>query len=84
MPRYEYACACGERVVRRCTMQEVSAVVSCEACQGTARRIFSAPHVKTASLYSEVNKRGLAEIDATRRTDERVYARNWDRPIPEV
>lgn len=81
MPRYEYVCACGERIVRRFAMREVAAVVSCGRCRGEARRVFSAPQLKTASLYSEANRRGLAELDATRRTDEAVYARNWNRRL---
>jgi len=82
MPRYEYVCACGQAVVRSFAMREVLAVVACDRCSGEARRVFTPPQLKTASLCSEGNKRGLAELDATHRRDEAVYARNWDRRLP--
>ena len=84
MPRYEYRCACGRAILRVFAMREVPAIIRCEECGGEARRVFTAPQVKTTALYSEANKRGLAELNATRRTDERVYARNWDRRLPKL
>lgn len=65
-------------------MRDVAAVAPCEVCRGEAQRLFSVPQVKAASLYSEANKRGLAELDRTRRTDEWVYARNWSRRLPGI
>lgn len=82
MPRYEFVCECGQGIVESFAMQEVPAVVGCAGCGGKAKRIFAVPQVKTAMLCSEANKRGLAEMDATRRTDERAYTRNWDRRLP--
>jgi putative FmdB family regulatory protein len=82
MPRYEYGCACGEGIVRSFAMREVVAVVRCDRCGGEARRMFTAPQLKPASLYSEANKRGFTELDSTRRTDEAAYARNWNRRLP--
>lgn len=79
MPRYEYRCVCGARLERVCGMREVTATTSCTRCSGEAHRIFSAPQVSVSSLYSDANRRGLAELDATRHTDERIYARNWNR-----
>jgi len=82
MPRYEYACTCGQAIVRSFAMREVLAVVTCDRCRGEARRVFTAPQLKTVSLCSEANKRGLVELDATRRRDEAIYTRNWDRRLP--
>ena len=82
MPRYEYQCVCGRAVVRVFAMREFPGMVPCAGCGGEAKRIFAAPQLKRATLFSEANKRGLAELDSTRRTDEAAYARNWDRPLP--
>lgn len=84
MPRYEYRCACGEAVIRVFAMREVAAIVPCEECGGEAMRVFAVPQVKTAALHSEANKRGLAELDVSRRTDDLAYARNWDRRLPKL
>ncbi len=84
MPRYDYMCACGGAVVRVFAMREVPAVVACGGCGGEAGRVFGVPQVKSSSLLSEANKRGLAELDSTRRADETRYARNWDRPLPRL
>jgi putative FmdB family regulatory protein len=82
MPRYEYECGCGTAVIRIFAMRDVASEVTCAVCGGEARRVFAAPQLKSASLYSEANKRGLVELEATRRTDAQVYARNWDRRLP--
>lgn len=80
MPSYVFLCAeCGE-VARRFPMRAVPPAVDC-GCGGQAERVFSAPQVSVSSLYSEANKRGLAEVDATRRADEAIYARNWNRRL---
>ena len=81
MPRYEYVCACGERTIGAFAMRDVPAAVICVGCGGEGRRVFSVPQVKPAALYSDANKRGLAELDASRRLDERVYARSWGRRL---
>ncbi len=82
MPRYEYRCACGRTVFRVFAMCAFPAVVPCAACGGEAKRLFAVPQLRAATLSSEANQRGLAELDATRRTDEAVYARNWERRLP--
>jgi hypothetical protein len=46
--------------------------------------MFTAPQLKTSSLFSEANQRGLAELDATRRVDETAYAQRWNRPLPDL
>ncbi len=84
MPRYEYRCACGAKSVRFFAMREVCAAVRCGTCDGEARRMFTAPQLKTSSLFSEANQRGLAELDATRRVDETAYAQRWNRPLPDL
>lgn len=81
MPRYEYVCECGERMIGAFAMRDVPEAVKCDGCSGEAQRIFSVPQVKHAALYSDANKRGLAELDASRRLDERVYDRNWGRRL---
>ena len=84
MPRYRFGCACGKAILQAFAMREVPTGVPCEGCGGEARRVFTAPQVHSGTLSSEANKRGLAELDASRRTDERVYARNWDRRLPKL
>jgi hypothetical protein len=84
MPRYEFGCACGKAILQAFAMREVPAGVPCGVCGGEARRVFTAPQVNRGTLSSEANKRGLAELDASRRTDERVYARNWNCRLPNL
>ena len=80
MPRYEFYCdKCEQRQAVRYPMGQVPPVVSCEHCPGPAYRIFSAPQVNVSSLHSDANRQGLAEINATAKTDEKFYNKRWDR-----
>ena len=84
MPRYEYGCICGRTVVRAFAMREFPAAVPCGGCGGEAGRVFAVPQLRMSALCSEANKRGLTELDSTRRTDDLVYKRNWDQRLPSL
>jgi len=80
MPRYEFHCdKCDVLQTVRYPMGQVPPVVSCEHCPGPAYRVFSAPQVNVCSLYSDANKRGLAEMDAKSPFEEKAYNKRFDR-----
>lgn len=81
MPRYAYECACGHTTLKVWPMTFIPKIGVCSACAGVAKRVFSAPQIAVSSQLSEANTRGLAEMDATRKADEKVYDRNWSRRL---
>jgi len=52
----------------------------CSTCEREAKRVFSSPQLVTQpERCSEANKKGLAEMNATAKADEKAYNKRWDR-----
>ena len=79
MPIYEFGCECGATTLERFSMDIVPRSLLCGRCGNECSRIFSAPQVRMNSLYSDENKRGLAEMDAKAPKEEMIYNKRFDR-----
>ena len=57
--------------------------LECLVCRRPMTRLFSSPMLITERFMDrQENRRGLAEIDAHAKAEDRRYARNWDRRTP--
>lgn len=54
--------------------------VNCSACGKIAKRVYTVPQLNTQpALFSDENKRGLAEMDAKAKVEEKAYNKRWNR-----
>ncbi len=88
MPTYLFECedpACRGRGKALRTLAARNDPLECSVCRRPMTRLFSSPMLITERfLDREENRRGLAEIDAHAAVEDRCYARNWDKHVPNL
>jgi putative FmdB family regulatory protein len=83
MPRYNFECKPCEMVFTTpYAMLSVPPSSACVTCGREAKRVFTAPQLVTLpELCSDANKKGIADLNATAKTDEKAYNKRWDRRL---
>lgn len=88
MARYSYQCGNGLCVTvesKSFPMGSAPSCINCSACGKIATRVYTVPQLNTRpSQFSEANKVGLQQLDATRDKDDAVYNKRWDKRMPSL